>query len=105
MKRFAISLCGLLFGLLVTWGFIYTFSHVHWVKPNHTATGCHELGKCATPWWGAPVLISYFFGPAIAFCALNAVAWKRWGVGKWALWGIAILVVSAALYLVDYFAK
>lgn len=105
VNRLVISLCGLLFGLLVTWVFIYTFSHLYWVVPNHIATDCHELGKCATPWWVAPVLISYSFGPAIAFCALNAVAWRRWPVRKWALWGVAILAVTATLYLADYFAK
>ncbi len=102
MRRFAISLCGLLFGLAVTWTFIYTFSHIQSARPNHIATGCHELGKCPSPWWVAPILISYFFGPAIAFCALNGIAWKRWPIRKWALWSIGILAVTAILYLGDY---
>lgn len=42
---------------------------------------------------------------AIAFCALNAVAWKRWPVRKWGLWSIAILVVTSTLYVADYFTK
>ncbi|ORT81666.1 hypothetical protein B7G54_30795 [Burkholderia puraquae] len=91
-----------MFGLLVAWVFVYALSRVHLVKPDHIATGCHELDKCPTPWWIAPVLISYFFGPAIAFGTLNAVAWKRWRTRTWALWSAAILFVTTALYIVDY---
>ncbi|QTD92646.1 hypothetical protein [Burkholderia anthina] len=105
MKRLAISLCGFLFGLLVAWAFVYALSRVHLVKPDHIATGCHELDKCPTPWWIAPVLIAYFFGPAIAFGTLNAIAWKRWSIRTWALWSAAILFVTAALYIVDYLMK
>ena len=105
MKRFAISLCGFFFGLLVAWVFMYTLSRVHWFKPDHIATGCHELGKCPTPWWVLPVLVSFFFGPAIAFGTLNAVAWKRWSARKWTLWSVAILIVTATLYMVDSVMK
>ncbi|MGU7843320.1 hypothetical protein ACV22V_28070 [Burkholderia sp. AW33-5] len=84
---------------------MYTLSRVQWFKPDHIATGCHELGKCPTPWWVLPVLVSYFFGPAIAFGTLNAVAWKRWSARKWALWSVAILIVTATLYMVDSVMK
>jgi hypothetical protein len=102
----AISLCGFVFGLAITWAFLYTFSHVHWpARPDRVVTGCHELGKCTTPWWTAPVMASYLCGPAIAYGVLNWVAWRRWAVEKWARWAVAIFAATAALYLIDYFAK
>ena len=105
VKRLAIALGGLIFGLFVSWAFMYAISHVHIARPDHIANSCNELGKCPTPWSAAPFVLAYLCGPAIAYCALNAVAWKRWTVRKWALWGVVILIVTAALYIADYAMK
>ncbi len=106
VKRLAVSLGGLLFGLLVTWAFFYAFSRLHWHGGSgHVATGCSELGKCPIPWWSVPLVIGYLCGPAIAFCLLNAVAWRRWSARKWVGGGAVILVFTAVLYVTDSLMK
>jgi len=74
-------------------------------KPEGVAHGCNELGKCPVPWWWGALVISYLCGPAVAFGVLNAIAWKRWTLTRWALRGGAILVTTAALYITDYLLK
>ena len=84
---------------------MYTFSHAHVAKPDHIATGCNELGKCRTSWWAGSFVFAYLCGPAVAFGVLNAIAWKRWTLRRWALWGSAILVTTAALCITDHLLK
>jgi len=52
VKRFAITLCGVVGGLLLTWFYLYTYSHISWPKlPSTPARGCYELDKCPVSWW------------------------------------------------------
>ncbi|SDC23215.1 hypothetical protein SAMN05421548_10519 [Paraburkholderia lycopersici] len=77
-------------------------SRFDWFRdPHKVATGCHELGKCATPWWVGPFLFGYFLGPAILFAAVNAYAWCKWTVKRWTYYTIGLTVLAVVLYFLD----
>ena len=106
MKRLAISLCGTLYGLLLTWLRLYAYSHIKWPDISDSSRhGCHELGKCTVAWWEGALLIAYVLAPALLFCMLNAIAYKRWSRRKWTLsLGIGT-VLASLLYLEPYVTR
>jgi hypothetical protein len=75
---------------------------VNWQRHSEgPATGCHELGKCDIPWWDAGFLLVYLFGPALALCICNAVAWRRWSGKRWAASVFGIVALSIGIYTLD----
>ncbi|WP_071763578.1 hypothetical protein [Burkholderia ubonensis] len=106
MKRFAAFLLGTLYGLLLTWVFLYTYSNIKWPEiQSNSPHGCRELDKCAIPWWEGALLLSYLLAPALLFGLLNAIAYKRWSRQKWAIsLSIGTMLVSL-LYLETYVAR
>jgi hypothetical protein len=102
MKRAAISLAGLIYGLLLMWLCLYTFSRIGWHPSNETANGCHEIGPCEMPWWVFPTLLLYILVPPSLFAALNAIAWRRWRVRNWGLCFAILTLLSVALSLSGY---
>ncbi|MGF7134532.1 hypothetical protein P3T40_006036 [Paraburkholderia sp. EB58] len=104
MKRCAVSFGGFAYGLCFTWLCLSVLSHFHWSRHHdRIATGCREIGKCPFPWWGWLFLSLYIFGPAIILAMINAVAWQRWSVRKWACSCFGVTVLVLALYAADYF--
>lgn len=106
MKRLGVALVGFFCGLLLTWACLYAFSHIQW--PHHSSkpiAGCHELGKCAVPWWDLAFLLAYLFGPATLFGLVNAFAWRRWSILQWACCFFGVAGLTVALYVVDYISK
>ncbi|KVC29085.1 hypothetical protein NUV26_28050 [Burkholderia pseudomultivorans] len=103
MRRFAIFLLGILYGLLLTWFFLYTYSRIEWPEVRAPAShGCHELGHCPIRWWAGTLLLVYLLAPALLFGLLNALAYHRWSRRKWALsLGIGTLL-TGLLYLEPY---
>jgi hypothetical protein len=80
-------------------------SHYDWFgDPHKVATGCHELGKCATQWWVGLFLVAYFLGPAILFAAVNAYSWRNWTIKRWTYYTFGLTVSAAVLYFVDALA-
>ena len=102
MKRLAAGLAGVVAGLFVTWLCLYAFSHVDWPASGKAATGCHEIDKCPMSWWADVALLADVFGPALLLGALNAVAWRRWPLRRWAGWALGWLVLSTAYRLWEY---
>ncbi|MBN9408752.1 MAG: hypothetical protein J0H69_06330 [Burkholderiales bacterium] len=96
MKRTVIVILGVAYGLFLTWICLYTLSHIDWPQSNQPATGCHEIDKCPMPWWAIPVLLAIIFGPTVVFGVLNALAWRRWTVQRWAWWfgGFTVLTIA-----------
>ena len=104
MKRCAVSLGGFVYGFGLTWVCLSVLDHFHWTRHHgRIATGCHEIGECPFPWWAWLFLISYLFGPAIILATINAVAWRRWSVRKWACGCFGATVLVLALNAADYF--
>ncbi|EGD06477.1 hypothetical protein [Burkholderia pseudomultivorans] len=103
VRRFAIFLLGILYGLLLTWFFLYTYSRIEWPEVRAPAShGCHELGHCPIRWWAGTLLLVYLLAPALLFGLLNALAYHRWSRRKWALsLGIGTLL-TGLLYLEPY---
>lgn len=102
MKRCAAGLAGFIYGLAITWVCVAVLSHFDWLRdPQKAATGCHELGKCATPWWDALFLCGYLIGSAASFAVLNVRAWRRWGLNRWSQTVVALTLVIVALYFLD----
>jgi hypothetical protein len=103
VKRCAVSLGGFAYGVGLTWVSLWVLGDFHWTRhQDRTVTGCHEIGKCPFPWWGWILLVSYLFGPSIILATLNAVAWHRWSVTKWACCCVGITVLALGLYAADY---
>ncbi|WP_431820420.1 hypothetical protein [Burkholderia sp. F1] len=106
MKRLAVFLCGTLYGLLLIWLLLYTYSHIKWPEvQSHASHGCHELDKCAIPWWEGALLLSYLLAPALLFGLLNAIAYKRWSRRKWAISFSIGTTLASVLYLEAYVAR
>lgn len=101
MRRFAVTLGGLGYGLGITWVCLLVLSHGQWLRtPNKVAHGCHELGKCALPWWEGGVLLAYIFGPAVLMAGINAYAWRRWSVKRWTCSMVGATLAATVLYFV-----
>jgi len=98
MKRFSVGLASFLYGLFLTWLCLYVLSHVHRAPSLKPATGCHELGRCPTPWWVGALIVLAVLGPAVCFCALNVYSWNRWSIRKWLIRFSLLNVLTVALY-------
>lgn len=80
--------------------------HFDWFRnPNKVISGCHELGKCPTPWWIGPFLFGYLLGPAILFASANSYAWRRWTLKRWILVFFSCSALAVALYFLDALVK
>lgn len=102
MKRFAVSLAGFGCGLIFTWACFITLSWLDWFRdPHKIVHGCHELGKCPFPWYNWPILYLAIFGPATMAAAINAYAWQRWPIKRWAYCTGGAIILCATLYLVS----
>lgn len=104
MKRLAVALGGFLWGLFLTWASLYTLSHMRWPVDNEPASGCRELDHCPTQWWTYPILFVLVFGPSMVFLTVNAVAWQRWPMRRWATVFASISVFAILFYLGGYLA-
>ncbi|MFL9862798.1 hypothetical protein PQR67_01275 [Paraburkholderia fungorum] len=102
MRRAVVSFAGVIFGAFLTWFCLYMFSHIQWPKSNRVVEGCHELGKCAAQWWAMAGLFAYIFGPSLLLGSLNAIAWKRWRVRRWAAYFATATFGIVGLYLYGY---
>jgi len=102
MKRLAAALAGVAAGLVLTWLCFYAFSHVDWPVSGKAAASCREIGKCPMSRWAGAALLAEVFGPALLLGALNAVAWRRWPLRRWAGWALGWLVLSTAYRLWEY---
>jgi hypothetical protein len=102
VKRTAIGITGLVFGLFLTWLCLYVFSHMHWPQSGRPVNGCHELGKCPVSWLAGTQLFLSLFGPALLFGLLNGAAWKRWTLRKWMIWFAALIFFTVVFYLYGY---
>lgn len=102
MKRLGATVVGLTFGLLVSWACLYSFSHIHWPVPGRPETGCYMIEDCSSSWWTYPLFFLTLLGPTVAFGLVNAVAWKRWTLRKWAITYAILAVTTALLYLAGY---
>lgn len=102
VRRAVASFAGVVFGVFLTWICLYTFSHIHWSQSNRVVKGCHELGKCAVPWWTMAELFAYIFCPSLLLGFLNAIAWKRWRLRKWAAYFATATFGIVGLYLYGY---
>ena len=106
VKRFAITLCGAVGGLLLTWFYLYTYSHISWPKlPSTPARGCYEIDKCPVSWWQGALFFAYLLGPAVFFGVVNATAYRRWSCKRWsATLGIGTLL-AGLFYLEPYVSR
>lgn len=103
MKRFSLSILGLMWGLFITWASIYTSNHIHWPETPARTTGCNDMEHCAshtTFVWG---LLAMLLWPAIAFAVLNAVAYNRWSARNWGISFGGLTLLVALFYLAPYF--
>ena len=104
MKRFGIAFAGLAFGVFFTWLCLYGFSHINWPAPHTRPHGCYEIDHCAKHWWTYPAFFGSIFGPSLAFCLLNAIAWQRWTIRKWGWFFGAFVVLTALFYSAGFWA-
>lgn len=96
MKRIAAGMAGLLYGLLLTWFCLHLMSYIESIRPRAASHGCIDSEDCTVLDGVAMTLIA--FGPAAVFATMNAVAWSRWPIRKWATWSGLATVLIAALY-------
>ncbi len=102
MKRLAVAVAGVVFGLFVSWLCLYSFSRIDWPVSNRPASGCHEIAHCPIYWWTYPLLIGTLIGPSLLLGLVNAAAWKRWTLRRWS-WTFGLLTLLTGLfYLAGY---
>ena len=97
MKRLPVSLGGAIFGLFVTWVCLYIASKINWPALAAPAQGCYEIDKCPTCWWTYPALFGTLLGPALLLGLVNAFAWRRWTLRRWA-WSFGTLVLLTIVF-------
>ena len=102
MKRTGLALLGFVWGLLVTWASGYTFSHIHWPTPPSHSTGCNDLEHCGSHAAFFLVTLGLLIWPAILFCVLNAVAYKRWSNRRWGTVFAVVTLFVVLFYLATY---
>lgn len=102
MKRTGLAVLGFVWGLLVTWASVYTFSHMHWPTPPSHSTGCNDLEHCSPHAVFFLTTLGLLLWPAVAFCLVNAVAYRRWSQQKWATAVGAGSVIVVLFYLMSY---
>ena len=101
MKRAAACAAGFVFGLLLTWLCLYTFSHVQWQRAGGVPVGgCLDRGNCS--WWVVPLLLGYVFLLPILFGVLNGVAWQRWPLRKGSGWFLILSLFTVSVHLASY---
>lgn len=99
MKRCLVGFAGFVYGLLLTWASLVVLSRLDWLRDTHKiAHGCNELGKCAFPWYGWPVLYVCLLGPATLAAVTNIYAWRRWTLRRWTYYALALTVAVVAFY-------
>jgi hypothetical protein len=101
VKRLAVASGGFAYGLVLTWACLFMLSRLPLHDTGRIATGCHEIGKCPFPWWGWLFMPVYLFGPAILLATINAIAWRKWPVSRWARCCAGLSVAAVALYCID----
>lgn len=99
MKRLMVSLAGFGCGMVFTWACFLLLDRFGWFRdPHKIAHGCHELGKCAFSWYNWPILYVLVLGPATLATVINAYAWQRWPIKRWAYCTGAAMILWALLY-------
>ena len=98
MRRLAAALGGAIFGLFLTWVCLYGASRINWPTSTVPAQRCNEIGKCPTQWWTYPALFGTLLGPALFLGLINALAWRRWTVRRWAWTFGAFLALTVVFY-------
>ncbi|MBN3788723.1 hypothetical protein G3N94_17700 [Burkholderia sp. Ac-20353] len=102
MKRIGLATLGFVWGLLVTWAAVYTFSHMHWPTPPSHSTGCNDMEHCSPHAVFVMTTLGLLLWPALAFCVLNAVAYKRWSNRKWGIVFAVGTLIVVLFYLASY---
>lgn len=102
MKRFIAALTGTAFGLFASWFCLYVFSQIDWPRSDRPATGCNELSHCPVHWWTYPLFFGTLLGPSVLLGYVNALAWKRWTLRRWAWTFGALTVLLVLFYLLPY---
>jgi hypothetical protein len=96
--RFAVGIGGVIYGFILAFACIYAVS----LAPPHVSTGvasgCHEIGECPMSFRGGIVILLVVFGPAVVFATMNAIAWSRWPLRKWAVRSGLTTLLIVALY-------
>ncbi|VWC65729.1 MULTISPECIES: hypothetical protein [Burkholderia] len=104
MKRLAVAILGFIWGLLVSWASLYTFSHIHWsATPSHS-TGCNDMEHCAPHAVFIVGLLALTLWPSFAFATLNAFAYRRWSSRTWMVAFVATTLLVVLFHLVSYAA-
>jgi len=104
MKRLAVAILGLTWGLLVTWASLYTFSHIHWpATPSHS-TGCNDMEHCASHTVFIVGLLALTLWPSFVFATLNAFAYRRWSSRTWVVAFLAATLLVVIFHLASYAA-
>ncbi|AOJ34960.1 hypothetical protein [Burkholderia metallica] len=104
MKRLAATLGGFIWGLLVTWASLYTFSRIHWpATPSHS-TGCNDMEHCSPHGIFIVGLLALTLWPSILFAVINAFAYRRWSARKWKVVFAATTLFVVLFHLASYAA-
>ncbi|WP_319000368.1 hypothetical protein [Burkholderia seminalis] len=104
MKRLAVTLGGFIWGLLVTWASLYTFSRIHWpTTPSHS-TGCNDMEHCAPQAVFVVGLLALTLWPSVLFAVINAFAYRRWSSRRWGNVFVMATLFVVVFHLASYAA-
>jgi hypothetical protein len=104
MKRIALVVLGFVWGLLVTWATVYVLNRIHWPEVKSHATSCNDMEHCTSHGkflWG---MLAMLLWPAVAFAALNAMAFSRWSRRRWGVAFFALTFCAVLFYGKPYVA-
>ncbi|UTV57555.1 hypothetical protein [Burkholderia arboris] len=104
MKRLAVAVPGFLWGVLVTWLSLYTFSRIHWPATPARSTGCNDMEHCAPHAMFIAGLLVLTLWPSVVLALINALAYRRWSLRKWGVTFVAATLFVVLFHLGTYAA-
>lgn len=96
------TFAGLVYGLLVAWLSLYSFSRMG-LQSTRPQQGCGDIEHCGGHWWQYAGLLLVLFGPSLVFaCAGYLAAARQWPMVRRAVVFVGLTGLAVLVYWLSY---
>ena len=99
MKQAAVGIAGFLYGLVLSFVYVFVASHYNWSPTDKMSVSCYP-NDCGI--FSRVALVLDVCAPILIFTVLNVVAWKRWPAKRWLIYFGCATTVICAYWLIGY---